>query len=220
MQVNSNENFGLLVCVVEMHKGHKIVKKIKNEKKLSGATILLGKGTGYNKILEFLGMNVESKEILLSIDTEEKVKEALECISSEFKFVNKRKGVGFILPVTRFVSASKDIKSNIMEECNMIALFTIVKKGRGDLVVECTKQVGAKGGTIIKGRGSATEDVEKIFNIEIEPEKEIVLTVTSKQREEEMIKTITQELNLKKEGEGIVFSVPVVASSGLVAEDK
>ena len=44
-------------------------------------------------------------------------------------------------------------------------------------MVDASKKAGAGGGTIISGRGTGIHEHAKLFNIPIEPEKNIVLTL-------------------------------------------
>ncbi|MEX2364611.1 MAG: hypothetical protein WD597_13355, partial [Balneolaceae bacterium] len=58
-------------------------------------------------------------------------------------------------------------------------IVTIVNKGFSGKVVDASKEAGAEGGTIITGRGSGIHEKAKLFNLAIEPEKDIVLTLIS-----------------------------------------
>ena len=54
-------------------------------------------------------------------------------------------------------------------------VLVIVNNGFSELVMEVARDCGAKGGTIINARGTAREEAEKLYNITISPEKEIVM---------------------------------------------
>ena len=57
-------------------------------------------------------------------------------------------------------------------------IVTIVIKGMGTRVVEASKRAGARGGTILLGRGTAPPSVyQNILGITFNPEKEIILTL-------------------------------------------
>jgi len=56
-------------------------------------------------------------------------------------------------------------------------IVSIVGKGWGSTVLEASVGAGARGGTVLFGRGAGINEQEKIFGMSIEPEKEIVLTV-------------------------------------------
>ena len=54
-------------------------------------------------------------------------------------------------------------------------VICIVNAGYAETVMDAAKDVGARGGTVINARGTANKEAEKIFNIAIQPEKEIVM---------------------------------------------
>jgi nitrogen regulatory protein P-II 1 len=56
-------------------------------------------------------------------------------------------------------------------------IVTIVRKGWGEAILEATMAAGAHGGTIIPARGIGKNEQQRVFGIQIEPEKEVVLTL-------------------------------------------
>lgn len=61
-------------------------------------------------------------------------------------------------------------------------IVTIVNKGFAQEVVEASKKAGAEGGTILQGRGTGIHEKAKLFNIVIEPEKEVILTLIDRKK--------------------------------------
>ncbi|MBM4432809.1 MAG: P-II family nitrogen regulator, partial [Chloroflexi bacterium] len=88
-------------------------------------------------------------------------------------------------------------------------IVTIVRQGWGDKVLEASMKAGAEGGTIMIGRGVGMHEKQKILGIPIEPEKEIVLSVTYPDKKEAILKEIVRAAELEKPGAGIAFVVPV-----------
>ena len=54
-------------------------------------------------------------------------------------------------------------------------IMCIVNAGFSETVMEAAKSAGARGGTILNGRGTANKEAESFFHIAIQPEKEIVM---------------------------------------------
>ena len=54
-------------------------------------------------------------------------------------------------------------------------ILAICNNGFADEVMEVAKKVGAKGGTILHGRGSVQKDALQFLSITIEPEKDVVI---------------------------------------------
>ncbi len=89
--------------------------------------------------------------------------------------------------------------------CDLIV--TIVKKGFSEQIIQASIKAGAKGGTVVFGRGTGIHEQQKIFGIPIEPEKEIILTVVSKQQTDTILKAISEAGGLDKPGMGIGFVI-------------
>lgn len=95
-------------------------------------------------------------------------------------------------------------------------IVTIVGKGWGDTVLEASMRAGADGGTILFGRGVGIHEKQKIMGICIEPEKEIIFSVTPPDKEEAILEEIVRAAGLDKPGKGIAFVVPVEKMVGVV----
>lgn len=92
---------------------------------------------------------------------------------------------------------------------NPSMIVTIVRKGWGNTVLEATVKAGATGGTILLGRGVGVNETESIFGIPIEPEKEIVLTLTYDDQNETILQEIIRVAELNEPGRGLAFVVPI-----------
>jgi nitrogen regulatory protein P-II 1 len=96
-----------------------------------------------------------------------------------------------------------------MPEDNRELIITIVNRGCGDIVMEASMKAGAEGGTILFGRGVGIHEKKKILGIPIEPEKEIVLTVTPPDKTPAILDEIVKAARLGDPGRGIAFTLPV-----------
>ena len=56
-------------------------------------------------------------------------------------------------------------------------ILCIVNSGFSDAAMDAAKQFGARGGTVVHGRGTVSKEAEKFFNISIQPEKDIVIII-------------------------------------------
>ena len=88
-------------------------------------------------------------------------------------------------------------------------VLCIVNAGFSQIVMEAARGAGAKGGTIIRARGSANPASEEFFNIKIQPEKEVVMILTPKEIKDDIIRAIYKEAGLAGDAQGIAFSLPV-----------
>ncbi|HOG18066.1 MAG TPA: P-II family nitrogen regulator [Syntrophales bacterium] len=97
-------------------------------------------------------------------------------------------------------------------------VVTIVAKGAASKVVAASKNAGAKGGTILLGRGTAPESVYlDILGINFDPERELVLTLAGEDMTDRLLQTISDEGELHKPGKGIAFVVDVKGLVGMIS---
>ncbi|MDI3540168.1 MAG: hypothetical protein PWP14_1906 [Methanolobus sp.] len=95
------------------------------------------------------------------------------------------------------------------DENDLILIVTIVKKGWGDKVVKASRKAGAKGGTIIFGRGTGVHENKSLLGMLIEPEKEVVFTIAEAVSVDNIIESINVDVGLNKPGCGLGFVVPL-----------
>ena len=88
-------------------------------------------------------------------------------------------------------------------------ILCIVNAGFSQNVMEAARSAGAKGGTVLRARGSANPEAEDFFNIKIQPEKEMVMILVPASIKDEVMKTIYKESGIAAEAQGIAFSLPV-----------
>lgn len=110
-------------------------------------------------------------------------------------------------------------------QSNLEAVFCVINAGFSDQVMQAARKAGAGGGTIIRGRGTASPKAEKLFNVPIQPEKEIVIMLVSASIKDDLLRSVYASAGLDSEAHGIIFSVPVDQAVGLkdyraIAEQK
>ena len=81
--------------------------------------------------------------------------------------------------------------------------------------MDAAKKLGARGGTVINARGTASKDAEKFFNITIQPEKEIVMILVPTAIKDDVLHALYKEAGLETPGQGIAFALPVESAIGL-----
>ena len=95
------------------------------------------------------------------------------------------------------------------------AIFCIVNAGFSDAVMDAAKEFGARGGTVIRARGTANSEAEKLFNIAIQPEKEIVMILVDSKIKDDILHALYRAVGLNTPGQGIAFTMPVDDVVGL-----
>ena len=95
------------------------------------------------------------------------------------------------------------------------AIFCIVNTGFADEVMDAARNLGARGGTVIRARGTANIDAEKKWGIPVQPEKEIVMILVETKLKNDILHALYKAVGLQTPGQGIAFSVPVDSVVGL-----
>lgn len=99
-------------------------------------------------------------------------------------------------------------------------IVTIVKKGLSEQVIKAAQEAGAKGSTVINGRGSSVHETIKILGIPIEPEKEIILIVAEASKADNILSQIVNKTQLNDLGVGIGFVLDVEKVVGIIENNE
>jgi nitrogen regulatory protein PII len=94
-------------------------------------------------------------------------------------------------------------------------ITTIVDKGKAEDVINAATKAGSKGGTIINARGSGIHETSKLFSMDIEPEKEIVIILSEVDKTEEIVSSIRTNLKIDEPGNGIIYIQDVNKTYGI-----
>ena len=95
------------------------------------------------------------------------------------------------------------------------AIFCIVNAGFADAAMDAARKAGAGGGTVLKGRGTAGREAEELFQIRIQPEKELLMLLVPAEIKDGVLKALYDAAGLDSAGQGIAFSLPVERTIGL-----
>lgn len=95
-------------------------------------------------------------------------------------------------------------------------IVSIVRKGWGDTILEATMKAGAHGGTVLLGRGIGRNEQMRVFGIQIEPEKEVVLTLVPSDLVDRVLQEVVRAAELTAPGNGLAFVVAVDQIAGIV----
>lgn len=194
----------LLRIILPRGKGSKFMKILKDD----GATAIgcfYGEGSASSEILNALAIDKTKKEIVTALIEEESVKKIIEEISEKLAAVNSA------------VAFSTSLEGeNKME---YVCLYVIVDRHQGQKAIHIAQDNGARGATVIHGRGSGEAVKSKLFlSMNIEPEKDLVIMLVKKDMAEKIQKEIYDQMDLASQGKGIIYSLPVNHVAGLVEQ--
>lgn len=200
-----------LIISIVPHNSGEIITNAANLAGSRGGTILMGRGTAENSIIQLLGLGDKSKDIVYILVEEEICQNVLVKIKESTQ--NKKNfGIVFTIDINNFLRSGsiKNLENENLgvEQMNdsYEMINVIVNKGYAEDAMAAARKAGAGGGTIINARGTAKEGDAKFFGIEIVPEKEMLLILVPKDKKDEIIKAISDLPCLNKAGSGILFT--------------
>ena len=141
-------------------------------------------GTVPSKLLENLGVTEVHKEILVISASEELSNTLHDTLNEAFLFSKRNKGIAFTIPFKRWQKKSSEpetINSSYNIDSSHYCIIVVVDKGRSKECVKSARAAGAKGGTLIHGRGAGIP-TNFYFPLVIEPQKDIVMIITTRDK--------------------------------------
>lgn len=208
----------LIHVIVNFGLGSKVLRTAKQHG-ISGGTVLLGKGTVNNRILDFLGLSDQKKEIVLMVGSKAVAFQAIEQLDKEFLFNKSNHGIAFTTSISSVVGMTQcktdKINEERVEDTMYQSITIIVEKGKAENVIEAATKAGSKGGTIINARGSGIHETSTLFSMAIEPEKEIVMILSKKENTDKIVEAIREEMKVDQPGNGIIYVQSVDKTYGL-----
>lgn len=91
----------------------------------------------------------------------------------------------------------------------------VVNDGFADVAMDAAREAGAKGGTILKARGTGNKALEKKYGVAITPGKELLIIIVKKDLVDTIVETVHKSSVENNNNKGIVFTLPVCRVAGL-----
>lgn len=107
-----------------------------------------------------------------------------------------------------------------MHKAKPIAIFVVIERGKADVVIRAARCAGASGATVFFARGTGGQVHMNLFKIEVEPMKEVVLTIVPEHLAQDVIAAMSAAAHLNRPGTGILFSMPIESLIGLEYIDR
>jgi nitrogen regulatory protein PII len=97
-------------------------------------------------------------------------------------------------------------------------IVSIINQGYSDEFMAAAREAGATGGTVINARGLAHQGPVKFFGVSVQEERELIITLTSREKKAPIMQAVSQAYGITTEAGGIIFSLPVDTIMGLNLE--
>ena len=196
------------------------------ENKAEVSVVTLGKGTANDEMLDYLGLEVAEKTVILSIVTDSVWKMLKKGLQRELQIDVPGVGIAFIVPVSSiggkrelmFLTENQDFEKGeetILKETTHELLVVIANQGYNEMVMDAARKAGAAGGTVLHAKGVGMKRAEKFLGVSLVSEKELVLIVTKTEQKNEIMRAIMKEAGMETKAKSLVFSLPVTSTAGL-----
>lgn len=215
-----------LVAVIVPHKDEPKVGRMFKDCGIISKTIMHALGTVHGGLAAFLGLDDESKTFMMTATPAGEGSPLLQTLAAKLHMEKPGRGIGL-----RFeLNAVYGMHRKLVEEIDMSAMkanesfetssgyqaiVTIVERGQSDDIMEAANKAGARGGTILHGRGAGVHETQRVFGLEIEPEKEIILILASSETAGAIVSAIRTKCHIDEPGKGIIFVTDVAEAAGL-----
>lgn len=217
MRSLKSRHLEMLVVIVEHNKASKVLH-LADEKGITASVAMLGRGTASRTIFDYLGLNDKKKAVLMLFGKTEEITDLADYLVEKLEMDKPNHGIAYIESAFNVFGTEDNASGseNIKRGENMYnAIYTIVEKGNADDVIEAAQKAGSRGGTVMHARGSGSEEARKVFNMLIEPEKEIVLIISEEAKTKDIVESIRKETGIEEQGKGIIFVTRVAQTYGL-----
>ena len=215
----------LIIAITRRGIGSKVVDYCRQQK-LHYDFICLGLGTATSEILDYLGLEGNEKDVVISMAPAIKVPSVLKGIHQKFLLDKAGNGIVFTVSLSSISARVPQIlcKPEYIQGNEEIALendkkyeliLSIVAHGTTDIVMEAAKTAGARGGTLLHARRAGYEDVENIFGFTIQPEKDVLAILTEKENRSAIMQKIMEVAGVNTESRALVLSMPVDEIMGI-----
>jgi nitrogen regulatory protein PII len=184
--------------------------------------IIQGKGTVNNHALTLFGIRNQKQNVINILMDKAEASKILDYLVERLGLSESGHGIIYTTNVSCAVcdgSAATgrfSCGSEAEDESMYKKLTVIVNRGMADDVMDIAREYGAKGGTILHGRGTGADCDTKLFGMEIEPEKELIIILLPTAIAGSVTEALFRELHLDTPGQGILFVEPVSDVRGLV----
>ena len=194
------------------------------------SVILHGRGTAVQSMLDLLGIESTEKRVVLSVASDEKTKALITAEKHNLHIGVPGHGIVIAVPV-KSIGGGKAVAylngdSKLEKHAPTLnyayeLIVAIASEGSTDMVMNAARAAGARGGTVLHGKGTGAKDAPKFYNISIAEEKELVLIVAAADQKSEIMREILRKAGPGTPAGAIVFSLPTteVAGFGLLEDN-
>ncbi len=215
-------NFLISVC---NPKALPLLTQICNELDIKMPISMLGRGTAVRSMLDILGIEDNERRVLLGIADRDKTQRFLKAQKERMYIGVPGHGITVAIPI-KSIGGGKTMayldgeKYTPQINGGYELIVAIANEGRTDQVMNAARHAGARGGTVLHGKGTAGEAAQKFLNVSIASEKEVILIVAQQAQKVDIMAAILREAGPDTHAGAVVFSMPIADVAGFGFPDK
>ena len=200
-----------------------LLTKICVELEIPVSIVFHGRGTAIKSMLDLLGIESHERRVFIAIADGEKSKRYIEEQKKKLHLGVPGHGITVAVPVKSvgggqavnyLNGSSTGAKYTRPEKFDYELVMAIANAGTTDIVMNAARAAGARGGTVIRGKGTGSGAAQKFHHISIADEKEVILIVVAAEIKTAVMYSILEKAGPASEAGALVFSLPVSEAAG------
>lgn len=183
---------------------------------------LLGRGTATKNVLDLLGLSTHEYHIIMTIADRDRTEKLIEEARRNLYIDAPGQGIIAATPIKSVgggktlanLNAGRPAEGAPEINYNYEIVLAIANEGYTDTVMEAAREAGARGGTVLHGKGTGSKDAAKFFGVSIASEKEVIMIVARATEKAAIMKSIINKAGVGTDAGAVVMSLPVSAVAG------
>lgn len=188
-------------------------------------------GTAVEGLADLMGFGPSGKTLLLCMAPGLRMHRVLEELNLALHLEKPGRGIAFTIPlsglampqrmlpdndwVARIQKRLEGNVDNIMETEKNELILAVVNQGHSQALMECAREAGVTGGTVINARYLGEENVEKFFGVALQAEREIIAIVVTRENKPLAVERISVFLHENPKFQGALMTLSVDRVVGL-----
>lgn len=219
----------LLVAMPDMDPS---ISRLFKQEGISSYYRLSAEGTAGSRILQTLGLDSSERTLYCAYLTGKKANSLMRKVRLRLHNGNGANGIACTVPLdgisqsmlkiiqqmypsssTHIETASRQKEKEAMKAEHSL-IISITSRGYISDVIRTARQAGAYGGTFLHSFRVSDENMNALFGLSPEEEKEILMMIVTADRKNDILLAISKAYGMATPAKGIVFSMPVDQTSG------
>ena len=183
---------------------------------------LLGRGTATQNVLDLLGLSTREYHIVITVADRDRTAKLIEEARKHLYIDAPGQGIIAATPIKSVgggktlanLNAGRPAEGAPEINYNYEIVLAIANEGYTDAVMEAAREAGARGGTVLHGKGTGSTDAAKFFGVSIASEKEVIMIVARSSEKAAIMKSIINKAGTQTDAGAVVMSLPVSAVAG------